>query len=70
MGSIVLTSHRDEKPRTQVRQHLRLKSRLCVSWEGSVQDVGAAEVEGTTPTGVGERRLPAGTARDEAWVGS
>lgn len=41
-----------------------------MSWEGSVQDVGAAEVEGTTPTGVGERRLPAGTARDEAWVGS
>lgn len=41
-----------------------------MSWGGGVQDVGAAEEEGTTPTGAGERRLPAGMARDEASVGS
>ena len=43
---------------------------MCVGGGGGVQDVGAAEEEGTTPTGVGERHLPAGTARDEAWVES
>ena len=29
---IVFTSHRDEKPGTQVRRYPRLKSRICVSW--------------------------------------